>query len=402
MGRYQRRQNFICLAVVVAVMLLNLVFFRLTVLDVDVLQSRDVWGKTQSLSKEALKLRGEILAGLPEDPTEAYLEVQQMLTVAMHSYLSYNSVIAQGMEWRNKYTEEERERLITTISDHWTDYEAVKDLLKQTTVYRSFIKSIENQAEGVITIPFWSDDYTINNALQVQKDYAGLQNLELTPVLEESFNAVINYRISDILLFVGAVTLALTGLVFLNQKGSDYFLGDPFGRWRGPIGVGLMTLGVLGCNLFLGLKDSFPYSWNIWLQSLEAYRTCPFRIRLGSFVILWMLVKLSFFFFVYFATVLVVYLFNRKKYWLGGLAVAAMGGAAVLSFFASDNGVMCFLKEINVWSAMTPERFFNRYLNLNVGGMAVSRPITVLIFWSVAFLLVLFFALRRYTIPLAI
>ena len=67
----------------------------------------------------------------------------------------------------------------------------------------------------------------------------------------------------------------------------------------------------------------------------------------------------------------------------------------VLSQYEGNASLPVFLREINVFSAVRPERFFNRYLNLNIAGSAISRLSVFLLGWGAVFVPGVIWAAKR-------
>lgn len=77
------------------------------------------------------------------------------------------------------------------------------------------------------------------------------------------------------------------------------------------------------------------------------------------------------------------------------LFLIAAIGEFLLTFYRNDYSTITVFREINVFSALHMERFFSRYLNLNIFQQAISRIPPFLFFFLVYFLFLLMFLRKR-------
>jgi hypothetical protein len=89
--------------------------------------------------------------------------------------------------------------------------------------------------------------------------------------------------------------------------------------------------------------------------------------------------------------------YTAKKRWLAcGAVLACFVFEFIRHFDVPEQNAAGVFGEINLFSGFTPERFYNRYLNLNAAGLMLPRLQTFLAVFFVALLAVAIFVYRRF------
>ncbi len=350
------------------------------------LQSRSVWGMPQSVKVGDFVRREQIINGLSEDPEAAgtaldeiieYLEFNER--VKNNDYERYVAML-QGKPYEDTTVPPEDNALIpeTMIvlgieAEDIQNYKEVRALVETITGYEAYVKNVAENA-GMIADSLYSiydDEQLLKNLTRCQKDYYGLEYLQLVPEQDNILNLVIRYHGTDIfaVLYLAFVAIAYYG----------YIKGDSFGETRNykrtTIGMlVLMVLGVIGlyganfviADRLYGLPDMGSP-----LQSLGEYYVCPYQISVGGFVAVYLVFKLVTLLLVLGIGILAVT--SKHRIAACALAVIFFGAEYWLHQGAPEKAVPGVLEEINLFSGFTAERFYNRYLNLNAAGMVLPR-----------------------------
>ncbi len=406
----QKRQFYFLLALLFPVMLfLNGVLFYSMKCTGEYMQSENVWGVKQSIKVRDYERQKQILKNLPEDPEDAMTAIDEIITYLELSEVKKNDVYAKYMEallgrpWYPVPTDPEDNELIPDAmvtmgisSVDMGNYERVKECVQDAVLYREYAAGVAENA-GVIADSLYSiydDTWLLKNLAQCQKDYYGLEFLQLSPELDNSFELVINYHVTDVFAFL--FTLAVTILFCW------YIRNNSFGEIQNVrrTTVVMMVLMILGLIGFYGINFLIVHkiyglpSLGASLQSLENFYVCPYQITVGGFIVVYIGIKVVTLLLV--LGICILAYTAQKRIFACGLALAFFVFEFIRHFDMPDQNAAGVFGEINLFSGVTPERFYNRYLNLNVAGLMLPRLQTFLVVLLVAFLAVAIFVYRRF------
>lgn len=278
-----------------------------------------------------------------------------------------------------------------------TEQEAIGrtlDYMQYLNDYHDYIRSITERTDSLADMSIFSENSdTVGNLVKTQKDFYGLENVTLTPVPETGFVAFLNFHLTDYF----AVVIALVSLIAFRSH------GDTYHRRKMIAPILLTVLGVLAlyvCNLVLTEQHLGLPVGNALVQSMEAFQRCPYVISVSMLTVITVLLKLSGCLVVLFAAITILTARGKKRI----LPTVILGGLAIAEIVcATLSDAPAILREINVLSLFSFERFYIRYLNLSIFGGIVSRLPLFLEFAAVVFLATAFTARRgvsRYTAEL--
>ena len=406
----RKRQFYFFLALLLPVMLfLNGVLFYSMKCTGEYMQSENVWGMKQSVKVGDYARQKQILKNLPEDSEAALAAIDEIITYLELSEVKKNDVYAKYMEallghpWYPEPTDPEDNELIPDAmvtmgisSADMANYERVRECVENAAKYGEYATGVAENA-GVIADSLYSiydDSWLLKNLAQCQKDYYGLEFLKLTPELDNSFELVINYHVTDVfaLLFALAVTILFW----------RYIRNDSFGEIQNVTRttVAMLVLMVLGLIGFYGIDFAIVHkvyelpSLGAPLQSLENFYVCPYQITVGGFMAAYIGIKVLTLLLV--LGICILAYTARKRLLFCGLALAFFVFEFIRHFDVPEQNAAGVFGEINLFSGFTPERFYNRYLNLNVAGLMLPRLQTFLAVLLVVFLVAAVFVYRRF------
>ncbi|MBQ8549325.1 MAG: sensor histidine kinase [Lachnospiraceae bacterium] len=406
----RKRQFYFFLALLLPVMLfLNGVLFYSMKCTGEYMQSENVWGMKQSVKVGDYARQKQILKNLPEDSEAALAAIDEIITYLELSEVKKNDVYAKYMEallghpWYPEPTDPEDNELIPDAmvtmgisSADMANYERVRECVENAAKYGEYATGVAENA-GVIADSLYSiydDSWLLKNLAQCQKDYYGLEFLKLTPELDNSFELVINYHVTDVfaLLFALAVTILFW----------RYIRNDSFGEIQNVTRttVAMLVLMVLGLIGFYGIDFAIVHkvyelpSLGAPLQSLENFYVCPYQITVGGFMAAYIGIKVLTLLLV--LGICILAYTARKRLLSCGLALAFFVFEFIRHFDVPEQNAAGVFGEINLFSGFTPERFYNRYLNLNVAGLMLPRLQTFLAVLLVVFLVAAVFVYRRF------
>lgn len=391
--------------IVLAVVLVNYFVYYTSVCSAEIVQSRSIYGSGSSSSVTSVRSRTKLLSGLAGDHTSDIAQLSARIEMlddysAAVEYVQKNSTSALSKwedlsaEERKAHAEElyqqclneystDRERLSEMLSAEISDHREVVSYLEYLDGYHDYVMDIASRSEFLSDISIYKDDSGIvGNIVKTQKDFYGLSAITLTPVVEDGFLALINYRMTDFL----AVLVAVVSLTALRNEGSFRRRGLLAPVLITVIGTAAMYIGnFILTEAFLGLPPM-----DAAVQSMESLKSCPYMINSGALVACTVLVKILGCLVVLFAAAVIISVKGRKRAAAAGL----IGTVALVEIVFALTDTSSVLSEINVLSFFSFERFFIRYLNLDVFGMAVSRLPVFICFAAVVFIVMAIAAVR--------
>ena len=362
-------------------MVINAMLFHSFLTNGEIIQSRDIYGSFYSTDIRSVSNRERLinsLSGSFEKDMEMLTAEVEKLTIykqVADSVINDNHSAIRGFsglsaEERRAKSEElynelaarfpvSQEKLVDRINDELNDYNYLIAYLEYLSSYKTYVRDISEQSDFLSDISIYNENANaMSNIIKTKKDFYGLQNIPLTPTCEDGFLAFLCYRTTDLLAVFLAFIMAM--LPLFRQK-----ISTPISAIVTALGTGIMYL----CNLliigyFLGTPPL-----DISLQSLESFKSCPYIISIGLFTAGVILMKMLGAVVIFSAVLLLAVSKGRKRV-IYAVFVTLFFGAEIL-FSVAD--VPIILKEINILSCFSFERFFIRYLNLNIFGMSVSR-----------------------------
>jgi len=378
---------------IAAILILNGLMFYMMHCTGEYLQSTDVWGNTQTVMHSGFMSRLRMLKELPEDTSAALLQVEQTISRIEEAEEKVSKNKNRNEKVKQE-TQAELDALIASVGNK-EDYEALTEILSGVLSFRAEIEQLGEKAQSMSQTALYSDGWYLENIAKTERDYYGMECVTISPVQDNAWNAVLHFQVSDVLA-AGLVLIAAFLLFhFLQTKEAQMLSGS-----NGVLTVtgGIVAAGVLllyGSNFLMKELLLEPNRYGISIQSLFSFRTCQYVLTTGGFVLLWLLMKLSFFILLFFVVLALLAQEGKKRHVCSVLLPAVLVVEFVLSRYRGDVPVLVFFREINVFSALRPERFFNRYLNLNIAGGAYSRLTLFLLFWIPVFGIGLVLCLRR-------
>lgn len=389
------KRGFLSLQVVIiaAVILLNCLMFYMMHCSGEYLQSTDVWGNTQTVSHSGFQTRLRMLKAIPVDISLALEQAEQTIE-RIEAAEKKVSQSRDKVERIQKESQAELDALLSSVGNKM-DYEALTELLSGVLSFESEMIALGEKAHGMSKTALFNDGWYLNNIAKTGRDYYGLEYISVLPVQDNAWNAVINFAVSDVLAAGMVVTTAVLLLYFLKNREEQMLSGISGVLIR----TGIFTaLGVIGIYLSSLLMKEFLLEANdfsVSIQSLESFRTCQYVLTIGGFTAIWIVMKLSFFAFLFLGALALLTMEGKKRRLWSILLPVVLLAEFLLARYPGDAPVLVFFREINVFSALNPERFFNRYLNLNIAGGAYSRLPLFLVFWVILVGVTVVFCVRR-------
>ena len=309
----------------------------------------------------------------------------------------------------SKEREEMLEKLISYFGDENINIESAKQTVSNRTSvlylatanidkysdYNSFLATVSDNADFMLDISIYKNDlFAVNNIEKTKSDYALLEGLSPKYADDSGVSSFLNYRITDIIALLSIILLMPFFAGMIKSAGSTLTLDKRHALLlplllTGAVAV-MQCANLLFAHLFIGKIDfSLPIqSYPILFHSGE-------RISTGLLILFFFaskIIGIAIFLLLVSSLVCVIKGGKGAKRIAGSAAIIAFVMLeAVTVLFVGDGNI---LKEINIFSAFSPERFFIRYINLDIFGNAVSRIVVFIGFSLITFAIVLFVFVR--------
>ncbi len=409
-------KNTILAAIItIAVIILNGAVFYSVYCSGDVLQSKDVYGNEYQAKCSDIFFQQKLIECLPANKAEASEYLNNKISIldnylAAARYMSgdtyvLNSINGTTVEERREevqrlYTEytanmqsPDPASVVEQISGELAKYRAVLLRVDYVLGYNSYIDEVLGNSEMLTEIGIYKGNrFLQNNIIKTQKDFYGLHGLELSVVSDDGSIAFINCRFTDVFaLFLTVLTLVF--VFFYDRSDSRNGL---YHRTSLIAPISMLCIGIAAMyisNIIIMARNVGMVDSSVNIQSIYAFRSCPYVISFGALVGLSVILKIIGCLIVFALACAVVTAKGKKQVILGSVVGLFALVELATAFSNSESAPMTLLREINICSLFSFERFYIRYLNLNIASLAVSRLPTFIAFACV--LAITSFALAR-------
>ena len=385
------------LLLVLAIVITNFFVYYASVCNPEILQSKDTYGKISSVNLASLQNQKQLILNLNienlaetekmleneivllEDYAAAVKYVQKRYNSALQrwSYLPYSERITYAeqlyQECQKKYSME-TDQLATLINMDINILEQTISYIQYLSGYHDYIRNIETNSEILSNISIYQNNSKfVNNIIKTRKDFYGLQGIVLTPVIDDGYIAFLHFKITDFF----AVLIALLSLTTI-KSGTIHRQKNLLT----PILITIISTFVMYVGNFI-LTDHFigmPQT-TVTVQSMESFKTCPYMINVGFLAFSTVVAKTLGCLIVLFVALLLFSVRGKKK----ALVLCFISIFLLAEVFFAIHDGSDILKEINLLSLFSFERFFTHYMNIEIFGITVSRLSVFIVFvWIVA------------------
>ena len=393
----QLKHYALSLFLVLAIIITNFFVYYTSVCNSEILQIKNTYGKVSSVNLASIQKRKQLILNLNnKNPAEVvqmlekeiivledyaaavnYVQKQNNSALRRWSDLPYNERVTYVerlyQDCQTKYSME-TDQLTTRINADIAILESTISYIQYLDGYHDYIRNIETNSETLSNISIYQNNSKfVNNIIKTRKDFYGLQGIVLTPVIASGYIAFLHFKITDFF----AVLIALLSLTTIKR--------EPIHRKKNlltPILITVISTLVLYLGNFI-LTDHFVEmpQMTVTVQSMESFKTCPYMINAGFLAISTVIAKTLGCLIVLFVSILIFSVRGKKKI----LVLCLVSVLLLAEVFFAMYGSSEWLKEINVLSLFSFERFFMYYMNLEVFGILVSRLPVFIIFVCIVF-----------------
>lgn len=376
-----------------ATILFNLVLFYMINCTGGILRSHDIFGTEYSYTAKEIALQSEIMESLPQDNVQAQALLNRQITDINEYYHAalYTAQDYYALDyWSEAIPTKERAQIARQLYDDYTASHpgttpeaAVTDLKAQLDAhlavlnkfeyilgYSNYVTGVAANAKELSQLSLYNQSgWALNNIIKTQKDFYGLNQVTLNPVMDAGYMSLLNYHITDIfglLMTLAAIWLLAPCKTLYNQRRSPL----PVSIWLAGLVVMYLS-NMLLTDSFIGLPD-----FDVAIQSLYAFKSCSYLISCGALLAICLILKLAGFTIVLCLGLLLV---SAPKKPTAFLIAGITGIQLFFALYNDESRLFVLFRETNIFSAFSGERFFLRYLNLDVFGIAVpSLPVFIL------------------------
>ena len=394
------------LFLVLAIIITNFFVYYSSVCNSEVLQSKDIYGKVCYANKASIQYQKQLILNLNDDNKEymermleeeialledyaaavKYVQNQNSATLSKWEELSYEErkAYAQRLyqECKDKYSGQ-TDQLAQLIMADISNLKKTIAYLRYFNSYHDYIRNIEVYSESLSDISIYQNDSKIvSNIIKTRKDFYGLQGIVLTPIVEDGYIAFLNFRITDFF----AVLITLLSLTTIKSETVRHQK-----NLLTPILITVISTVVLYLGNFI-LTDQFVGmpQMTTTVQSMGNFKSCPYIINVGFLTISTVAAKALGCLIVLFVSMLILSVKGKKK----ALVLCLVGTVLLAEIFFVINDFSHILREINLLSLFSFERFFIRYINLEFFGIIVSRLPVFVVFVLSVFVLIAVISVR--------
>ena len=275
--------------------------------------------------------------------------------------------------------------------------------------YGEYLDEIDKKTEDVnIMARFFNDGtYAIENARKTQQAYQKLKGLTIKPVDPSGILCLTDIGITDYILLLIIFILAVS-IIFQEKDNNQFKLLRTMEKGRISImlskimvmiiSIVAMTVILYGTNYAVARANFGIPDFTTPIQSLYAYRSSPFNLNIGGFLISYIVIKIL-------ANILIGMFFLVICAVFDSFIYVFMSGA-VLVFVEillytkiSETHYLAYLKFINIMYGIKTVDMLSDYINLNVLGHPVNTCIMYGIMWLILFMCSIIYLKNYLNVP---
>lgn len=261
--------------------------------------------------------------------------------------------------------------------------------------YEKYLDGVENQAEMMKTFSVFQKDseYGSKNIDKTVADFRKLHGLDLSNRVSKSIEEYSFYDTGSIFL----ITFTLLLVVYILKSDSaleeqPLIKSTIYGNskdWYAKL-ISIIIMAALGLVIIKSVL--FIFSWikfgscslSIPIQSIKSFSTCVYKVSIGGFILVSLLITICSIIFIILISSLIVNFsksIGRAGFFIGLFFVAEY---LLYTQIRNDSPIM-FLKHINIFSVLNSGELLGKYQNVNIGGEPVARmPIVMGVFVAIS------------------
>lgn len=316
------------------------------------------------------------------------------------------SVIYQELEQIPKeesltWLEQEIEKSKEVMVNRKNALQRVEEHVKSTRDYDEYLENIVKRAKQVSTSALFSNNsfYTKSTAAKTVKAYDKLNGLDVEAIDSQGFLLITESKITSFCLLLFTLLFVYYVIGIEREEGTAAFLRTM--KWGGAktawskcvavfLAVFLVSILFYGADILIAWWHYGKISTNAWVQSLQGYITCSFKVTVGQMLFMEIMSKI--FALLLFAVVLMtIFLFARNIRQAGAVILGLSFAEWQLYKRVALESSFGILRACNVFTLLNIEKIYKQLTYVNIFGKPYSTGLVL--FLTSAFLLFAFCAI---------
>ncbi len=392
--RAYTKTNLAVMSAAVILLLINCLMFWYVNCSGGYSQSRDIYGTRYfaNLREEESVLK--ILNSLPSDDEQAEIQLNNRLenlklyrsaALIVSGESGFGSEISGDTaaekaanaekifeEWQNGRTIDPKQAA-ERIQNEIALYENAAGRFSYITGYGEYVGQITEKTEFLTDISLFSEsDWIMENIRKTERDFSAVRDVKPTAVSDNGMAALVNFKLTDILAVISVLLIIPVFLMYKRCAAAELYAGTS--GIVPAIAAVLFTAVMMYAADYLianSMPGGIPLSAPI--QSFTQFRSCCYPISAGGFMAVMLFSRLAGIILTAACVMGILSLSGKARAAAFCVISAVTAAETVLAINPAGGDFAAFAREINLISLFSSERFFLRYLNLNVNGSAVSR-----------------------------
>lgn len=340
------------------------------------------------LEKEEGEWSRDNIMGAISDLQEYYQilrQVEDQSLIIQYRGRTYNKQQVEDILSSYSYSGEQAQNMIKTLN-------IVLDRMNYVSGYGAYIEKIHQNVQDMLNIQFFEQNRR-NSILKAEKDYYGLEQVELSLSLDVGLDKLMESHISNIIgISFGILCAYLFAHFYLAgmKNGSD--------SWYG-LGIASLLVMIGAAGIFSAELLAVDNVWSLGnlsrsVQSVMKFQSSPYLISVGVLLGIRILFKCFVVLLFFLISGGLFFLYQRRDKW--GLVMSGLLFPFVLlDFIRYERGLSFSLR-----GYLHTEEIWGTYGNVNVFGWPVSKGVIVIIAAITWMLLLYLFAYRQERVAL--
>lgn len=392
--RAYTKTNLAVMSAAVILLLINCLLFWYVNCSGGYSQSRDIYGTRYfaNLREEESVLK--ILNSLPSDDEQAKTQLNDRLenlklyrsaALIVSGESGFGSEISGDTaaekaanagrifeEWQNGRTidpKQAAERLQNEIKL----YEKATERFDYITGYGEYVEQITEKTVFFTDISLFSEsDWIMANIRKTDSDFSAVRDVKPTAVSDNGMAALVNFKLTDILAVISVLLIVPVFLMYKRCAAAELHAGTS--GIVPAIAAVLFTAVMMYAADYL-IANSMPgrIPLSAPIQSFMQFRSCCYPLTAGGFLAVMLVSRLAGIILAAACVMQILSLSGKARTAAVCVISAVTAAETLLAINPAGGDFAAFAREINLISLFSSERFFLRYLNLNVNGSVVSR-----------------------------
>ncbi|WP_066890001.1 hypothetical protein [Clostridium nigeriense] len=258
----------------------------------------------------------------------------------------------------------------------------IKENINYINSYDEFLNNVKSNKDKMLKFSIFNKkgSFSYNNIIKTANDFEKMEGLNLSLIYGKGVEAIMEYKIVDIISMVLVFLLSFYIFQYERDKGLlNLIKANKNGRKKtivSKIYLHIITITILSIILYGGIfmlsKFLFGFgNLKVPLQSLEIFKTSILNINLDGFLILYFIYKIIINIFI---GLFIAYMFTKVKNTMKViLYTIAIFLISIITYnILPEISSLNFFKYINLYSYLNAYNILGNYINISIFNRAIS------------------------------